>query len=359
MRRGGAEKVARVISDMYPDAPVYTLCYQPELTYPEYKGRNIKTSWYQVFAKNEKLMKWLFFPLGLMAMKSLDLSEYDLVIMSTTYCAKYVKTGKNTMVVAYCYTPFRLAWNPESYNVYQNSRGLKRMIFNFVVNRLRKIDFRESRKVDYFVAMTEETRRRLVDAYKPKSDIPIINPAVELNNYGISEKIGDYFLVVSRFEPYKKVDLVIEAFNRNGKKLIIVGKGSQEEKLKNLAQGDIEFRQNLSNEELAEMYMNCKALIFPQHEDYGLTPLEANAAGRPVIAYNKGGVLDTMKPYRHFPQEATALLFDEQDVDSLNEAIGKFEELEFKPSHCRENAERFSEEAFIRELENYIAKISK
>ncbi|SMD34376.1 Glycosyltransferase involved in cell wall bisynthesis [Reichenbachiella faecimaris] len=357
MRRGGAEKVAKTISNLYPDAPIYTLAYRPESTYPEFKDKNIITSWFQWFARNEFLMKWLFFPLGLLAMRSIKLKGYDLVIMSTTYCAKYVKIQPGTRIVAYCYTPFRLAWNPMSYDIYKNSKGSIRWVFDNVVTILKNVDKKASTQIDYFIAMTQETRERLIAAYHPKNNIPIINPAVELSNFSISSKIEDYYLLVSRFEPYKKVDLAIEAFNKNGRHLIIVGRGSQKEKLIGLAGKNIEFRENLSDLELAKLYENCRGFIFPQYEDYGITPLEANAAGRPVIAYNKGGVLDTMIPYHLDRKNATAYFFDEQSVESLNRAINAFEKVNFAPNKMRANAERFSEKRFKSELKNFIDSI--
>ena len=187
MRRGGAEKVAKTISEMFPEAPIYTLAYQPELTYPEFKNKKVVTSRFQILARNEFLMKWLFFPFGLLAMKSMKLTGYDLVIMSTTYCAKYVNVEKGTKVVAYCYTPSRLAWNPGSYNVYLKSVGITRRIFNTVIKILQNIDRKSSQKIHSFVAMTQETKERLILAYNPINEITIINPAVELNNYSISD----------------------------------------------------------------------------------------------------------------------------------------------------------------------------
>jgi len=359
MRRGGAEKVALAISEMYPQAPIYTLAYRPQLTYPEFKNRTIITSWFQAIARNEFLMKWLFFPFGLLAMRSLKLNGYDIVIMSTTYCAKYVRVGSDTKIFAYCYTPFRLAWNPNSYSVYNQSNQVVRFVLNMVVNTLKKIDLKASKKIHYFLAMTKDTKQRLIDAYNPSQYIPVINPAVELKHYTISETVGEYFLIVSRFEPYKRVDLAIDAFNENGKPLIVVGRGSQEQTLKKRAKSNIEFKSMLSNEELAGLYRNCKAFIFPQFEDYGLTPIEANAAGRPVIAFGKGGVIDTMIPYHENSTEGTALFFYEQSVPALKSAIDKFETIHFKTEVLRKNAERFSKKRFKEELETYINKTLK
>lgn len=354
MRRGGAENVLIALHQIFPEAPIYTLCYRPELTYPEFRSKKIITSWFQYIAFNEKIMKWLFYPIGVWAMKSLSIAEYDLVIISTTFGAKYVNVSGTAKVFAYCYTPFRLIWRPESYNVYSNSSGLGRKLFDLVIARLKKIDLRYAARIDYFFAMTQETKERIIEAYQPDQLVQIVNPPVNLDNFKVSSKEGDYYLVVSRFEPYKKVDLAILAFNMLGKKLIIVGKGSQERYLKSIANENIEFKTNLEYDELSSLYSKCKAFIFPQYEDYGLTPLEANASGRPVIAYRRGGVLDTMIEKNNDSETGTAIFFDDQIPESIIEAVTKFETMSFDPQKLRAHAETFSIEHFKKEIESFI-----
>jgi glycosyltransferase involved in cell wall biosynthesis len=224
-----------------------------------------------------------------------------------------------------------------------------------VVNILRKIDKKSSERTDFFLAMTKETKERIIDAYSPKNQISIIPPPVNLSNYYISDTIGDYYLVVSRLEYYKKVDLVIDAFNELGHKLIIVGNGSKKEELMKRAKSNITFMQGVDSTLLSKLYAECQAFIFPQHEDYGITPLEANAAGRPVIAFGAGGILDTMIPYAGDASVATALLFEKQELGHLIEAIRKFDTLNFSPKFIRSNAERFHENFFIEKIQNYVS----
>jgi len=194
-----------------------------------------------------------------------------------------------------------------------------------------------------------------MDAYHQENEIKVINPSVKVENFYVSDAVSDYYLVVSRFENYKKVDLIINTFNiLNDKKLIIVGKGSMESELKKNAGGNISFVNGLNLDELAKMYANCKALIFPQHEDYGITPLEANASGRPVIAYGKGGVLDTMIQFEGDASKATALFFEEQTVDSIIEAINLFETLNFDPKFIRSHAEKFADHVFIEKIRSFV-----
>jgi glycosyltransferase involved in cell wall biosynthesis len=356
--RAGGEQVALTFHKAFPEAPIYTLAYNPKATFPEFKYCDIRTSWFQCITKEENTLKKLFFPLGILAMRSFYLDEYDVVLISGTHCAKYIQVSPKTLVFTYCYTPFRLAWNPDSYSEYTNSNGLKRIVFDTVVKVLRYFDKKYAQRTDYFIAMTQETKERIKKAYQPIKEIAIVNPPVNnLSKYYISDKPKNYYLLVSRLEFYKKVDLAIRAFNQLDTQLIIVGKGSKEDELKALADASkISFRKNISTEELAELYSNCKAFIFPQYEDYGLTALEANAAGRPVIAYNKGGVLDTQSINAENIADRTAILFDEQTEESLIDAVKLFEtiEMSFNTHNIRQHAESFSEERFINKIRDYI-----
>lgn len=353
MRRGGAEQVVMTMLKAFPDADVFTLAYNPEGTYPEYKNYKVKTSKLQFLSKSVTWMQRMFFPFGILAMKSLKVHGYDVVLISNTHSGKYVNIDPKALVFIYTYTPFRLAWNPTSYSQYNQSTGATRIIFDRVISILKKIDRKAAQRGNYFMGMTQETAQRIKDAYGVE-DIKIIPPDVKTRNFYVSEKPKDYYLLVSRLEYYKKADLAIEAFNALGLKLIVVGNGTKAEELKKLASNNIEFRKGLSSEELAELYANCKALIFPQHEDYGITPLEANASGRPVIAFGTGGVLETMIPYAGNASTSTAIFFAEQTKEKLIEAIKVFETLEFDSKFIREHAEKFDEKVFMCELKKFI-----
>lgn len=350
MRRGGGEQVVLSMLKAFPNADLFTLCYNPNYTYQEFNNYNIKTSFYQRLAKSEKLMKWLFFPFGLIAMKMMYIKNYDLVIISGTYCAKYVRIDKKSKIIIYTYTPFRLAWNPTSYKEYNESKGVLRVLFNTVIKVLKFIDKHEAQKGDLFLAMTNETAERVRQAYGV-TNIRIIHPPVKAYNFCInnaSEK--KYYLLVSRFEYYKRVDLAIDAFNKLGLPLVIVGNGSKKEELINLAKSNITFKSGLSIQELKDLYSNAKAFIFPQYEDYGITPLESNASGRPVIAFAKGGVLETMIPFNGNEKEFTSIFFDEQSAESLISAIKKLEELTIPSDFIKSHALKFDESVFIENL---------
>jgi glycosyltransferase involved in cell wall biosynthesis len=355
MRRGGAEQVVLTMLKAFPKADIFTLAYNPDGTYPEYKEykSKIHTSALQFLNKDVGIMQKTFLPFGIWAMKSLEVKGYDVVLISNTHSAKYVNIDKKALVFIYTYTPFRLAWNPTSYSQYNNSKGAFRWVFNQVVSYLQKVDKKAAQKGDYYLGMTAETAQRIRDAYGVK-DVKIIPPDVKCRNFHVSDKPKEYYLLVSRLEYYKKADLAIEAFNQLGFKLIVVGKGTKAQELKALANDNIEFKSGLSSDELSSMYANCKALIFPQYEDYGLTPLEANASGRPVIAYGIGGVLETMIPYQDDASKATAIFFKEQTTESLIAAIHQYETLNFDPLFIRNHAEKYDESVFIKNIQQFV-----
>jgi len=359
IRRAGGERIGLCFHYAFPEAPVYTLAYRADDTFNEFKECDVRTSWFDKIIKNEADLRKLFFPLGVIAMKMLDLTEYDVVIQSGTHCSKYVKVDKDAIVITYCYTPFRLAWNPKSYIEYLSAKGLKKIAYDITVNILRKIDKQAAKRTDFFIAMTKETSERIRVSYEVKNEIKIIPPPVNVDTFFVSDAIEDYYFLLSRLEYYKKVDLVVNAFNKTGKKLIIVGKGSQENDLKKMAGPNITFLKALPYDEVARLYSKCKAFLMPQHEDYGITPLEANASGRPVIAYAKGGVLETMVPFTGDAKKCTALFFYEQTEESLINAIETFEKLDFDPQFIRKHSEKVDEAIFIDKIKEFVLDKTK
>ncbi|BAV10167.1 glycosyltransferase [Filimonas lacunae] len=294
----------------------------------------------------------------MLAMRSIRLSGYDVVLISTTHCAKYIRVDKGTTVISYCHTPLRVAWRPWSYENIMKKNWLIRKLFLMAATVLRHVDKLASRRTDFYLANSNGMKEAIEDAYKPRNEVTIINPSVKLHNFYVSDKVKDYYLVVSRLEPYKKVDLVIDVFNTlPDKKLVVVGKGSMELELKKRAKENVVFLNGLDAESLARTYAEAQALIFPQQEDYGITPLEAAASGRPVIAYGKGGILDTMIPYTYNSAKSTALFFKEQSAQALDTAIKAFDQLNFDPQFIRQYVQHFSENRFIRKLEKFVEEV--
>lgn len=357
MRKGGAEQVVLSFHTAFPDAPIYTLCYQPEETYPEFKSCDVRTTWFNKLVSSEKMMKMLFFPLGLMAMRSLDLREFDVVLLSTTWAAKFIKLPSNTLMLTYSHTPFRLAWYPDTYDEIRNTSPLKRFLYKRFVSILKRVDKKAALRSDFFITNAQEVVSRIRECYSDTKEITVINPPVKANKFYVSDAEKDYYLIVSRFQPYKKVDLVVAAFSRMpDKKLIVVGKGVMEAELKAMATSNVEFRGSVTGEEIKELYANCKAFMFPQHEDYGITPLEANASGRPVIAYGVGGVLETMIHYQNEQNPFTAVFFKNQTVDDLIQAVEFFETIAHlvDPAFIRKHALQFDDTVFVKKIHNYV-----
>jgi len=356
--RGGGERVLLKIINAFPNADIYTSIYDSENTFPEFKKYHIRVTWLQHFVKNERMFKLLFYPSAILAMQSLDLRNYDLLIITGTHCSKYIKASPKAAIVYYCFTPFRLAWNPSSYSAYLNSSGIKKIALEFIISRLKKIDYKHAQKITNFIAMTDETAQRIRDAYGFSGEVAIINPSIDTSKFEFSNEHGDFYLIVSRLEKYKMVELAIQVFNDIGKKLIIIGQGTEKENLKKQAKSNILFYESMDDAQLIDFYKRCKALIFPQHEDYGLTPIEANACGKPVIAYSKGGVRATQIPYSNEnPNKWTAIFFEEQSKDSLEEAIKLFESLEPDRSFIKEHSKKFDDTIFQRKILQYVSGV--
>lgn len=358
VRRGGAEQVTLLMHKAFPDAPIYTSCYNPNNTYPEFKDCEVRTSWLNRFIKDEKNLKRFFFPFSFWAMRHLNLNDFDVIFISTTTYAKFIKTPKNATTVAFCHYPFRLAWFPDYYSQVTQSKGIIKWVFKRFISLLKKMDFKAAKKIDWFITNTPKIKDIITTCYQPINNVSVIPASIICDNFYVAENpTKDFYLVVSRFEPYKKVDLVIEAFNQMpDKKLVIVGKGSQKEYCKRIAGPNIEFKEGISMEEIAHLYANCKAFVFPQLEDYGLTPIEANASGRPVIAYGQGGVTYTTIPYTTDSKMATAVFFDQQTAEKIIEAVNIVDSLEFDTNFIRKHAEKFDEKVFLKNIRDFISE---
>ncbi|HKZ41410.1 MAG TPA: glycosyltransferase, partial [Candidatus Hodarchaeales archaeon] len=337
VNRGGAERVFEVLCGLFPEANLFSTVYLPEKTYPYFETRNVITTQLQRFVTTEAQLKALF-PLANWLMESLDIGDVDVVLSSSTFSAKYI-CKKNAKHICYCYTPFRVLWRPDSYSM-DGRAGMLMRVLTPLRPALRSWDFHAAQKVDQFIAMTEITRQRILRHYR--KDAVVIPPPIDCSRYVPSSKSEDFFLLVSRLEPYKKVDLVIEAFRKSGRRLKIVGSGALHTILRRHESQRIEFLGSIADDQLLTLYQTCRAVIFPQEEDYGLVPLEANACGKPVICYGRGGVETTMRPYVDDNEsEATALFFYEQTSDSLLESLARFERISFKSDALVANARRF------------------
>ncbi|MEW6196924.1 MAG: glycosyltransferase [Bacteroidota bacterium] len=345
----GGEKVLEVLCELYPQATLYTLLHNKGSLSPTIEAMKIETSFVDKLPfKSNKYRNYL--PLFPLAIDSINFSKYDLII-STSHCvAKSAKPNKNALHICYCHTPMRYVW--EMYDEYfgKGKTGIvTRAVMRFIAPILRKWDVATSNRANYYVANSYNVARRIKEYYNRDSDV--IHPPVDTTLFQLSEKNDNYFLIVSALVPYKKVDIAIEAFNKLGKKLLIVGTGPESEKLKSISKSNIEFLGWKSDEELAKIYAGCKALLFPGVEDFGIVPLEAMACGKPVIAFGQGGALETVIGEG---ENKTGIFFYEQTSDPLIKAINSFDGKDFNPQKIRDHALEFDRAVFKEKLKKYI-----
>lgn len=344
---GGAERVVEVLHEVFPEAPIYTSIYLPHNMPDSFKKMDIRTSFMQKLPFLHKHFKkyLLLYP---KAIESFDLNEYDVVLSSSSAFAKGAIKGTETCHICYCYAPMRFVWNYEEYVARENFGKSIRKILPLAIQKLRKWDETTVNRVDYYIAISENIRKRINQWYHREAEV--IYPPVNTEIFQPSKEIGNYFLVVSRLNSYKRIDLVIQVFNELKFPLRIIGDGPHRSGLEKMAHQNINFLGKVSDEKLAENYSKCKALIFPSAEDFGIAPLEAQASGRPVIAYAAGGALETVV------DGVTGIFFKEQTVESLIEAVKRFEEIKniFNSKRIRENALRFDKEIFKKKIKSFI-----
>lgn len=344
---GGAERVVEVFHRMFPDAPIYTTILDDKKLLPELQQARINTTWMQKIPgilKNFKIFFWLF-PFGV---NSINLKNYDLIVSSSSAYAKGVKKGKNTIHICYCHTPMRFAWDFETYMKDINVPTFVKSIAKILTIPLRIWDKSTAKNVDYFIANSSIVEKRINQIYKVPAKK--IFPPVNISRFKeISTVHDDYYLVVSRLVSYKRIDLAVQACTKMNKELIVVGDGPDRKRLESLAGPTVKFLGRISDQEVEKYMKNCKAFIFPGIEDFGITPLEVNACGRPVIAFKAGGALDTVKA------SVNGVYFEDQTVESLSNVIGNFDNYDWESSIIREHAETFSEDRFIKELNEFIS----
>lgn len=343
---GGAERVLECFTEIWPHAPIYTLIYDEEKTHGIFKGKRIYTSFLQNFPYSRKNHR-IFPPLMPPAIEQFDLSKYDLVLSDSSSFAKGAITPPGTFHVCYCHTPMRYAWDDcQKYIEEFGFPGFVKKIVPFFMNYIRVWDRVSAERPDVYVANSKFVSGRIKKYYK--KDSTVINPPVNVEKFFIGEKTGDYFLMVGRLMTYKRFDIVIEAFNRLGWKLKIIGRGPDFKRLAKMAKSNIIFMGRLSEEELARTYSEAKAFIFPQEEDFGIVAIEAMASGRPLIAFRGGDIVE------HVIDGREGIFFDEQTADSLIGALQKFKPENFDSPRIREKALPFNREIFKGKIKNFV-----
>jgi glycosyltransferase involved in cell wall biosynthesis len=342
---GGAERVLQAFHDIWPEAPVFVLLHDRRKM-PQMTGWDVRTSFLQDMPFALRSHKHLL-PLMPTATESYDLSEYDAVLSSTSAFAKGVITRPDTVHVCYCHTPTRYLWSDTHSYVRENVKNLPtRLAIHPLLSKMRIWDQLAAARVDKFIANSQTVQDRITKYYDRESDI--INPPVDTHSFSVAKDLDDYFLAGGRLVPYKRFDLIVEAFNRLGKPVKIFGIGPDLERLRNLSRPNIEFVGKVSDEEKARLYSRAQAYLHPQEEDFGITAVEAMAAGRPVIAYGKGGGAETVKPGR------TGIWLKTQSWKELADAVDRFRAEDYAPQDIRAHAKQFDVEMFKQQIKTYM-----
>lgn len=343
---GGGERVLKSLHELFPDAPIYTLVYNEEKAPQWLKDCDIRTTYIQKWpgAKNHHKLLLSFMP---KAWEALDLTEYDLVISSCMSCCKGVLTSPDAIHVCYCHSPIRYVWDTY-YDYLENAGSIKRFVMPKIIHKVRQWDYLAAQRVDFFVANSNFVGKRIAKYYR--RDSKTIYPGARINDRPISEP-EDYYLVVSRFVNYKRIDIAIEACNMLKRKLVVIGSGGEEEKhLKQIAGPTIEFVGRVSDETMNEYYSFAKAFLFPGMEDFGLTPIEAMSAGVPVLAYGKGGALETVI------NGETGRFFYDQTPQSLADCILEFEKdgVRLSREQIHDHSLQFSVDMFKQRFQEFL-----
>ena len=350
---GGAERVLEKLLEIYPEAPIYTLLYNPKKMAPNFRKvlekRIVVVSRLQkfLFAKNHHRLYPLFMPY---MVEQFDFSEFDVVISDTTGFGKGLILKPQTLHVCYCHTPLRYAWDDSQRYIkeYKHFWPLKPFV-RWGVHYLRIWDRQAAQRVDLFLTNSNFVKKRIKKYYS--RDSKVIYPPVETASMRVAKKTRNYYLVVNRLLPYKKTALAIETFNELKLPLVIVGRGPEEKRLKRLAKKNIVFLGDVYGKDLKKLYSNCKALIYPQEEDFGITPVEVVASGRPVIAYGGGGALETVK------HNLNGIFFKEQTKESLMKAVKKFEKRKtWQTKKMTASVRKFDEKNFKKEIKKFISR---
>lgn len=341
----GGEKCLELFCQIFPQAEIFTLVHIKGSVSPVIESHRIHTSYLQKLPRVAKNYRY-YLPLFPAAIENFDLTGFDLVISSSHCVAKGALPDQGARHVCYCYTPMRYAWDMRhEYFPLRKLSFFKRHTIPHILNYLRMWDITANARVDEFIAISEHVARRIKRDYGISASV--IYPPVDTKFFSLSEKQEDFYLIVSALAPYKRIDIAIETFNKLGFPLHIIGSGQDEKRLKKMAQKNISFHGWLSDEQVLDYYHKCRAFIFPGEEDFGITPLEAMACGKPVIAYKKGGAIETVNGYTPGKKDATGVFFEEQTPAALSDAVVLARKLDFSPAQIREHALNFDKKVFI------------
>jgi glycosyltransferase involved in cell wall biosynthesis len=342
VQRGGAEKCVEALAEAFPDAPVYAVLYSARYG-PEQLAARVTSSWLGKLPQAERRHR-LLLPLYRAAIESFDLSAYDVIVSSHHSVGKNLLRRAEQVHVCYCHTPMRALWERPFDEVRTQPAPLRPLVHH-LLSSLRVWDYTGAARVDAFVANSETTRLRIAKHYG--RDSVVVNPPIDVDRFTPGGAVGDYYLVASRHVPYKRVDLAVAAAARAGRRLIVVGAGARARELR--APG-VEILGHVEDAKLLALMRSARALLFPGLEDFGMTPVEMMACGRPVIAYDAGGAKETVV------DGVNGVLVPEQSVDAFVAGIERCEAMTFDPAQIRRSAEGFSRPRYIEAMRRIVAE---
>lgn len=346
---GGAERALEALHEAFPEAPIYTSIFVPEKFPARFSEWDIRTSFMQGLPFLGKHFK-KYLPLYPLVFRSFDLRGFDVVLSSSSAFAKGVTIPAGVSHVCYCYSPMRFVWDRERYLEKEPIPLILKPLLPLVLRGLKAWDLKTNRGVNQFVSISKHIQKRIQTTYGRESHV--LYPPVEVDSFRFSETPGDYYLVVSRLAPYKRIELAVDACERLKRPLKIVGQGPYEPELRRRAGGYTEFLGGVSFEKLTGLLAGAKAFLFPGEEDFGIAPVEAMAVGRPVIALGSGGALETVV------DGETGLFFQDPTVECLIAALRRFESMTFDPERIRRQAERFNRATFVQGIRQIVNRVS-
>lgn len=349
VQMGGAERVAEALHDSFPTSPMYTTVALRHRLPQGLRAADVRTSVLQHLPAMERRFRhyFMFYP---WAVESLDLSEYDLIVSSSSGYAKGVHRRRNAIHICYCHTPMRWVWRYEDYAAREGFSRASRALLPLLLSGLKRWDLRASRQPDYYIANSRVVARRIKKIYG--RDATIIPPPIDTDRFTHSDQLDDYYLILSRLMPYKRIELAIQACNQLQRPLVIVGDGPDRKRLQKFAGPLTRFLGRQPDAVAARYASRCRALLFPGEEDFGMSPLEVNAAGRPVIAYNAGGAIETVV------EGVTGLFFNDPTSASLANAIEEFETCSWNRQLIRQHAEKFDRTVFTFRILQFLSSVA-
>lgn len=347
IQMGGAEQVVASLHKAFPQAPIYTSVVDRQQLLPALSDAPIRDSWMRSLPGISRRFK-SYFPLYPSAFHSLGTIDCDVALISSSGFSKWARFSPRTIKISYCHTPARFIWMPDQYMEHEPIPAALKKGATLLLRRLQRKDYENAQSIHHFIANSSYIRERIQQYYGRDSEV--IHPPIDLSEFSAQNSNKGYYLIASRLVGYKRIDIAVRAFSKNGRRLVVVGDGPDRERLERMAGPNVEFKGWLPRDEMVGYLKNCYAFVFPGLEDFGITPVEAQACGKPVLAFGGGGVLETVV------DGVSGLFFESQEPDALNSRIDAFESLSWDAAKISTHAATFGEARFIDQMKRFVDK---